>query len=214
MNLESPRERACACALAGCLASLACAPTAAAQERVTPAPTPIKSRFDYNFHRNHDRGVYGRLSAGLAYMDVAIIPPAEGAGLDREAGARGHYAGQLGYLVAPRLSVGLAQWSQLGGTRGVLGAGPAVTFYFKQDRNLFISAAVGAQTVYDEAPDIRLGEQWGLGTELELGTGWWISRRAAFGLSFAGGAAAFDLDGDHIAAQGWHAGLRLTLSMN
>ena len=150
----------------------------------------------------------------MGYLDSEIVPPRQGQAADRDRGVRLTYAAHLAGFVAPRVAVGLSHFGQLSGARGLLGAGPSATLYVKEDSNLYVSLTMGAQTVFDEAPDVQLGQQWGLGGEFEAGTGWWISDHVTLGVSFAAGASALDLDSDDIAARAWHAGLRLHLAIN
>ncbi len=182
-----------------------------AGEPFTPAPQ-LSERFQYNFRQRHDRGFYLRLGAGAGYLDASIDAPTEET--LRTQGIRLSYALHTGFFVKERLVLGLAQFSQLSGARGLLHAGPAATLYFQEDRNLFMSAALGAQTFYDTAGNIDLLRQWGVGGEVELGTGWWVGDHSHLGLSFATGISGFDLDQDSITGQGWHVGLRATVGLN
>lgn len=182
-----------------------------AGEPFTPAPQ-LSERFQYNFRQRHDRGFYLRLGAGAGYLDASIDAPTEEA--LRTQGIRLSYALHTGFFVKERLVLGLAQFSQLSGTRGLLHAGPAATLYFQEDRNLFIGAALGAQTFYDTSANIDPLRQWGVGGEVELGTGWWVGDHSHLGLSFATGISGFDLDQDSITGQGWHVGLRATVGLN
>ena len=95
-----------------------------------------------------------------------------------------------------------------------MGVGPGLTFYFDETQNYYLSVAAGASTLYDEAPDLEPLTQWGLSAEAELGMGWWVSAHGSLGISLVAGATAFDLDRDQVAGSGFHAGARLTFSLN
>lgn len=185
----------------------------AQDEYVEPGPDLAES-FDFNFERTHDKGVYLRASAGLGFASSTVSPPAPGGETGDQSGMSLTYGAHLGGFVAPRVSLHLSQWGQIGAERGFLSAGPGLTFYFLEDANFFFSVAAGATTLYDAAPDLDAFTQLGLGTEAELGTGWWVSPESSLGLSLVGGATAFDLDGDQVAGSGWYAGLRMTYAFN
>ena len=170
-------------------------------------------RFSYNFHKQHDRGLYLRLGAGVGYLSSSITPPYEGETVEKS-GVRFGYGAHLGGYVAPRWALHLSQWGQLGASRGSLGAGPGTTFYFKEAKNMFLSASLGGVTLYDSAPDLDFGTQWALGGELEAGLGTWVSPHASLGVSLVAGGHLLNLDQDMISGSGWHAGARLTWALH
>lgn len=182
-------------------------------DTLEPDATPMRTTFSTNFARTHDRGVYGRLSLGLGYVSDRVVPGV-GQAEDATKGARAMYGAHAGMLVAPRLALHLSHVAQLGADRGSLGVGGGVSFYPREDKNWLVSMSLGGVSVYDAAPDIVLGEQWGLGGEVEVGSGWWVSDHASLGMSLVGGAHAFDLDGDGIASSSWHVGVRVALSLD
>lgn len=185
-----------------------------AQDYVEPSQgMELGSRFRFNFHRHHDRGLYSRLGAGLGYVSASIIPPYQGAEVE-EQGLRFGYGAHLGTYVVPRLALHLAQWGQVGARRGGLGVGIGQTFYVRESKNAFLSTSFGAVTLYDQAPDVQFGEQWALGGELEAGLGSWVSLRSSLGASLVAGGHLFDLDQDGVSGSSWYVGMRLTWARN
>ncbi len=189
-------------------------PAQAGQDTIEPEQNmDVASQFRFNFHRQHDRGVYSRLGAGLGYVSASITPPYQGAQVEDE-GLRMAYGAHLGGFAVPRLALHLSQWGQIGAQRGGLGLGIGQTFYIKESRNTFISTSLGAVTLYDQAPDVRFAEQWALGGEVEAGLGSWVSSRSSLGASLVAGGHVFDVDQDGISGSSWHVGLRLTWARN
>ncbi len=189
-----------------------CASVQVQADEVSPEPE-LATRFKYNFHKHHDRGLYSRLGAGLGFVSSSITPPYQGAEVEDE-GLRLAYGAHLGAFVVPRLALHVSQWGQLGAQRGGLGVGVGQTFYVKEAKNTFVSTNLGAVTLYDQAPDVRVAQQWALGGEVEAGLGTWVSRRSSLGVSLVAGGHVFDLDQDGISGSSWHAGLRLTWAHN
>ena len=182
-------------------------------DEYTAGQTPFEERFTHNFVRAHDRGLYARFSLGVGYVSDQVVPGVSVA-RDESRGMRTLYGAHVGGYVAPRLALHLSNFSELGFDRGTFGVGPGLTFYPFEDKNWLLSLSLGGVSLYDGAPDIEFLEQWGVGTEVECGTGWWASDHAAIGLSLVGGAHAFDLDGDGVASSSWHVGLRLSVSLD
>ncbi len=195
------------------LVSMLLSSSAWAGETYEPGPE-LQESFDFNFERTHDRGLYLRGSAGLGYTATQVVPAAPGGEAGDQAGVGLTYGAHLGGFVSERFALHLSQWGQLGAERGFLSVGPGLTFYFAEDANHFLSVVAGATTLYDAAPDVGVFTEMGLATELELGTGWWVTPHSSLGVSLVGGATAFDLDRNQVAGQAWYAGARLTFALN
>jgi len=176
------------------------------------AQLPVAERFETNFSHTHDRGLYVRLGAGVAYAPQQILPSL--VGQDAPSAWRLDEALALGLYLDDGLVMHLSQWGQLGATRGQLASGLGLSYYFDPQGMTLISASFGATTAYDQAPDINAFEQWGVAASLELGSGWWVSREGGLGFVFGLGAHHMDLDNDGIRSVGWQAGLKLTWSVH
>lgn len=176
------------------------------------AQLPVSERFETNFSHTHDRGLYFRLGAGVAYAPQQILP--ELVGQETPSAWRLDEALALGLYLDDGFVAHVTQWGQLGATRGLLASGLGLSYYIDPKGMTLISASLGATTAYDQAPDIKAFEQWGLAGMVELGSGWWISREGGVGFVFGLGAHHMDLDGDGVRSTGWQAGLKLTWSVH
>lgn len=176
----------------------------------------LSRRFAYNFERAHDRGVYARFGLG-PNVARALVTPAlieeEGAGSGAQSATMGSQL-VVGFYPVERLVLHLGVMGDLGATRGFIHVGPGVSFYFQEQRNLYVSLSLPASTFYDASPDIAPLTQWGQGVIGEAGVGRWVSPHGVLGLALTAGAAGFDYDGDGIAGSSRFIGLRATLSIN
>ena len=174
----------------------------------------ISTRFDTNFAHTHDRGFYTRLSAGVLYRYSTVVPPALGQEDEDDKGWIFGYDVNLGWLPTSQLAVHVSQWSDVGAKRGHIAGGLGVTYYFNESQNWFVSSMAGPSFLYDEAPDLKFGDQGGLSAQVQLGTGWWIAPDWVLGCVLSASGEHIDLDADGIYSTGWQAGLRFSLSLN
>lgn len=182
-----------------------------AQERYAPEPELVE-RFETNFAQTHDRGLYFRTSLGLAYAPTQVLPTL--VGQETPSSWKLGQEFSLGFYPTTQLALHVSQWGSLGATQGEVAAGLGITYYFAEQSNWMISAMLGPMSFYDEAPDVRFLEQWGLAGEVLFGTGWWIASDWNLGLGVVAGAHHGDLDQDGLTSAGWHTGLRVVLGLN
>lgn len=178
------------------------------------AQEDVVERFETNFGRTHDRGLYFRLSGGVLYGHSTIIPQALGQPDESKKGWLFGYDAHLGGFAVGQLAIHGSQWSQIQSDRAHLALGLGVTYYLHEQKNWYISSMVGPSLLFDQAPDMHFGDQVGLSTGVGFGTGWWIADDWVMGFSLQASGHHMDLDRDGIYTTAWTTGLQLTLSLN
>lgn len=174
----------------------------------------IVERFDHNFAQTHDRGWYLRVGAGTRFAHTLLVPAFEGKQDDTVRGWSMGLDVNVGGYIADQLVLHASHWSLLGLSRGVLSQGVGLTYYFDEHSGWFVSSTLGVATVYDQAPDIGLFDQWSLSAQAQFGTSWWISDQASLGVVVHAGGAHADIDGDGVLFAGWQMGVMAIMSWN
>lgn len=182
---------------------------AAAETPERKRAQPIRPRFETNFDQRHDRGPFVRLDLGLGWVDRTV------------ANGPVDVVDMSGVGVFPAAAAGAMPWNQTaihGGAWGMIGrgivtvgAGPGVTYYFKETGNLWIGAQLGPVASSRQG---RPFAEWGFGGELAAGLFGWTGDRWSMGGSLFAGGEAFDLDGNGRAVRSWRVGLRFGAAFN
>lgn len=178
------------------------------------AQDEVVERFETNFGQTHDRGLYFRLSGGLIYGKSDIIPQALGKADEAKKGWHFGYDAHLGGFAVGQLAIHGSQWSQVQSDRAHMALGLGLTYYLHEQKNWFVSSMLGPSVLYDQAPDIHLGDQVGLSGGVAFGTGWWIADDWVMGFVVNATGHHADLDRDGVYTTAWSAGLQLSLSLN
>ena len=162
---------------------------------------PVYRRFKTNVAMRHDRGGLFRVELGAVGVSAARFESA-------------------GFTAAGQIAIGGLPWRRVGlhlsafgwGTdqKGVLGAGPGVTFWFREEGPVFVSAALGPIWMAEEGHS----NQWQFGGELQLGYYRWVGDRWSMGASLVVGGETFDLDGDGESWSRARGGLRVGVLFN
>lgn len=173
---------------------------------VIQSEQPVYRRFKRNMPRRHDRGAFARLGVGVAGMTG-----------DGRGGAKGITpTGQLalGWLPWKQVAIHATAFGFGSDKDGGVGLGPGVTFWFKEEGSVYLSATAG--------PVVGLGHryadveqrQWMLGGEVELGLHWWVGDQWSLGGSVFAGGEAVELDGDGESQARARGGLRIGVTFN
>jgi hypothetical protein len=166
--------------------------------RVEPEEQPVRTRFETDFARRHDRGL-------LVHADVALV--------------FGSAGGELGLGPGARVGVGWLPWEQVGASLDGWGAicgenklgfvGPGLRYFFPESAiSLGVRAGVGLLDNPAHATQTLLASQ------LDLAWQPYVSRDWSLGLGLEVGVHGIDVDADAHAPAGWLLGLRLGVTLN
>jgi hypothetical protein len=166
--------------------------------RVAPEGQPVRTRFETDFARRHDRGLLFHADVGLAF---------------------GSAGGDMGLGPAAKLGLGWLPWEQVGLSLDVWGAvcasnmlgvvGPGLRYFFT-DSAINMGGRLGPGLLRD--PDAT--QQTLLGAQMDVSWQPYVSRDWSLGLGLDVGVHGLDLDGDSSSPSGWLVGLRIGLTMN